>query len=110
MLASQLAHLPPSALLELEHAPSFYNVGWSHGKELMNGRPDHLKGSFYANPVMDAPTPDEAVMRMYPEYAHPNLWPRDMPELRDAFMDLGGAMMEVGALVARECDRFRAHI
>jgi hypothetical protein len=50
-LAAALAGLPDAVKARLEDAGSNYNVGWSHGKEaLEGGRPDLLKGSFYANP------------------------------------------------------------
>jgi hypothetical protein len=39
----------------LEHEPSMYNVGWSHGKEKLGDTPDFAKGSFYANPLYDEP-------------------------------------------------------
>lgn len=72
----------------------------------MNGKPDFAKGSFYANPVHDVPTEDPELIKEYPEYCHPNIWPADLPELRDAFRDLGGLMVQVGGWVARECDKF----
>jgi len=53
-LAAALAALPDGVKSQLEDAASNYNVGWSHGKEaLEGGRPDRLKGSFYANPCRD---------------------------------------------------------
>jgi hypothetical protein len=51
-LAAALAGLPDAVKAGLEDAASNYNVGWSHGKEaLEGGRLDLLKGSFYANPT-----------------------------------------------------------
>ena len=50
-LAAALAALPGDARARLEDPESNYNVGWSHGKEALDGgRLDLLKGSFYANP------------------------------------------------------------
>lgn len=50
-LAAALAALPEAARAALEDPASNYNVGWSHGKEALDGgRLDLLKGSFYANP------------------------------------------------------------
>lgn len=40
---------------KLEHEPSMYNVGWSHGKEKLGDTPDFAKGSFYGNPLYDEP-------------------------------------------------------
>jgi hypothetical protein len=56
-LAAELANLRPEILKELEHPASRYSVGWSRGKEQLNGKtPDLYKGSFYANPLMDHPS------------------------------------------------------
>lgn len=50
-LAAALAALPQAAKARLEDADSNYNVGWSHGKEALDGgKLDSRKGSFYANP------------------------------------------------------------
>ena len=38
-----LAHLPNDTLAKYEHAPSFYSVGWSLGKEKLEGKPDYSK-------------------------------------------------------------------
>lgn len=50
-LARRLASLPEAELTKLEDPDSFYSVGWSHGKEVFQGKPDLAKGSFYANPL-----------------------------------------------------------
>lgn len=39
----------------------------------MNGKPDTLKGSYYANPVVDSPTIAEAERKAYPEYYGNNI-------------------------------------
>ena len=45
------------------------SVGWSRGVEaLEDGRPDVNKGSYYANPLRDSVTTDEALLREYPSY------------------------------------------
>ena len=49
------------------------SFGWSHGKEIMNGKPDTLKGSYYANPTVDSPTIAEAERKAYPEYYGNNI-------------------------------------
>ena len=37
--------LPPPALAQYEKAEAFYSVGWSHGKEKLEGKPDIAKAS-----------------------------------------------------------------
>ncbi len=47
---------PKSVLEELTIESSKYQVGWSHGKERVEGNKfDTSKGSFYANPLLDDP-------------------------------------------------------
>ncbi|CAN6699484.1 unnamed protein product [Malus baccata var. baccata] len=59
-----LANLPEEVKKELEDPHSSYNFGWSHGKEkLESGKPDTLKGSFYANPILDSPTTEESLIQ-----------------------------------------------
>ncbi|PPD93511.1 hypothetical protein GOBAR_DD09540 [Gossypium barbadense] len=63
-LSSRLAALPEDVKKELEDPQSRYNFGWSHGKEqLESGKPDLLKGSFYANPLIDVPTNDTCLIQ-----------------------------------------------
>lgn len=54
----------------------FDSFGWSHGKEIMNGKPDTLKGSYYANPIVDKPTVPARDRDAHPEYYGENIWPR----------------------------------
>eukprot|EP00898_Chlorokybus_atmophyticus_P004054 jgi/Chlat1/464/Chrsp103S01080 len=109
-LAQRLAALPETSLKELEDPASTYNVGWSHGKEsLANGRPDRLKGSFYANPQYDVPTTDQQLVVQYPHYCRPNIWPdKHLPQLSPALKSLGKLIVEVGLLVAKHCDDYVA--
>ena len=109
-LASRLASLDGAALARLEDPESSYSVGWSHGKEILEGGvPDTLKGSFYANPLVNRPTEDEALMREHPSYCRPNLWPSaEIPELEKALMDLGSLVVRVGELVGVLCDDYLA--
>ncbi|CAI7896829.1 unnamed protein product, partial [Closterium sp. NIES-53] len=60
-----------------------YSFGWSEGKESVEaGRRDSLKASFYANPLTDTPTTDLELIRRFPTYCRPNVWPsQDLPEL-----------------------------
>jgi hypothetical protein len=39
----------------------------------MNGKPDTLKGSYYANPVVDTPTVPKDEANAYPEYYGTNI-------------------------------------
>ena len=49
-------------------------VGWSCGKEYMNGVPDTLKGSYYGNPLVDTPNVSEEIKKKHPEYYKGNIW------------------------------------
>ncbi|KAM2313376.1 hypothetical protein EV2_027057 [Malus domestica] len=62
--ACHLANLPEEVKKVLEDPHSRYNCGWSRGKEKPeSGKPDMLKGSFYANPILDSPTTDESLIQ-----------------------------------------------
>lgn len=94
-----------------EHPESFFQVGWSHGREIFAGKPDVAKGSFYANPVEDnlanlrQVTPNMA--RENPAFFAPNVWPTTiMPELEPAFKDLGQLVVTVGRLLTKPCDAY----
>jgi isopenicillin N synthase-like dioxygenase len=105
--ASVLAHLPESELTKITHPESLYNFGWSHGKEIMNGKPDYAKGSFYNNPVFNTPaciTPE--FQKKYPGYGYPNIWPESMPQLESQFMELAQLIISVGKLVSFHCDKY----
>ena len=74
-LGKQLGELPEAEKKKLEAPEMMHQVGWSHGIEKFRGKPDFLKGSFYANVLFD-------------EYQSPllpkayNKWPREvLPEL-----------------------------
>ncbi|VFQ68061.1 unnamed protein product [Cuscuta campestris] len=108
LLSHRLANLPESVKQELEDPDSRYNFGWSHGKErLESGKPDTLKGSFYANPVLDVPTTDPSLVKRYPSYCGPNIWPHtSLPEFEIAFKALGKMILDVGLLLAHHCDSY----
>ena len=106
-LASKLAHLDSEELQNMETPETKYGFGWSHGKEIMNGKPDWAKGSFYNNPLLNVPSTNEEYRKKYPSYGGPNVWPtKSLPELEDAFMDLGSLIVEIGKLVTIHCDKF----
>lgn len=107
-LAPRLANLPKEVKDDLEDPNSRYNFGWSHGKEkLESGKLDLLKGSFYANPILDTPTTDKSLIQRYPSYCGSNIWPKNtLPELEFAFKALGKLIFDVGLLVAYHCDHY----
>ncbi|KAF3441946.1 hypothetical protein FNV43_RR15862 [Rhamnella rubrinervis] len=107
-LSPRLASLPEEAKKELEDPHSRYNFGWSHGKEkLESGKPDMLKGSFYANPILDRPTTEAYLIQRYPSYCGSNIWPDSaLPELEVAFKALGKLILDVGFMLAYHCDRY----
>jgi len=102
--ANAYGHLPPNVRVATEHPDSQYCFGWSHGREIMNGKPDWAKGSYYNNPLRDHP--DRHVQGS--PYFQDNIWPAPglIPGFREDFMSLGKLIVDVGALVARQCDRY----
>lgn len=53
-LARRVATLPSNQLQQIECPEAGYQVGWSHGKEKVEGEKfDVGKGSFYFNPLVD---------------------------------------------------------
>lgn len=103
------ANLPDSAKEKTVHAESMYSFGWSHGKEMMKaGVPDYSKGSYYANPQYDDPfNSDPELLKRYPSFCHPNIWPSDdLPQLEHAFKAMGQLVVKVGLLVAKQCDTY----
>ncbi|XP_006475731.1 uncharacterized protein LOC102623333 isoform X2 [Citrus sinensis] len=107
-LAPRLANLPEDVKKDLEDHHSRYNFGWSHGKEkLESGNPDMLKGSFYANPLLDVPTTETHLIERYPSYCGSNIWPHSaLPELEVAFKALGKLIVDVGLMLAYHCDQY----
>lgn len=86
-------------------------MGWSHGKEtLANGRYDTEKGSYYVQPIHDAQL-EEKAQRLYPdvpEFTSPNVWPDEkvLPGFEETFETLCRLIVDIAAVVARNCDRF----
>ncbi|XP_015071424.1 uncharacterized protein LOC107015611 isoform X3 [Solanum pennellii] len=107
-LGPRLANLREDVKREIEDPKSRYNFGWSHGKEkLESGKLDLLKGSFYANPILDVPTTEQSLIERYPSYCGSNIWPhKALPELETAFKTLGKLILDVGLLLAYHCDRY----
>ena len=79
------------------------------GKEkLQSGKPDSLKGSFYANPIHDSAQSTIEMRERFPEYTSPNTWPSEqiLPGFESIFKELGRVIVDTGALVARACDKY----
>ncbi|KAJ1334376.1 hypothetical protein BSLG_007531 [Batrachochytrium salamandrivorans] len=108
-LSSEFAALPTEAKDKVIHEKTSYLFGWSHGKEIMNGKPDFSKGSYYNNPTRDVPPKagDSDYLAKFPHYGYPNLWPEELPELREAFMELGQLIVEVAI---SESDTIKARL
>ncbi|KAI9184335.1 hypothetical protein H9P43_003388 [Blastocladiella emersonii ATCC 22665] len=107
-LASKLGNLPKETLAKAHDEVTEW-VGWSHGDEVFNGRPDLAKGSFYASPKYDVPETDPEKLAKYPGMTRPNKWlPEDLPELEPSFKDLAQLIVAVGTLVGAQCDKFAA--
>ena len=107
-LARQFAKFSEEVKQAYEHKESFYAFGWSHGKELLQGNvPDVSKGSFYNNPQHNDPFADSPeLIERWPSFCHKNIWPTELPELEEAFMECGSLICDVGALIARQCDLY----
>ena len=106
-LAKDFASLDEATKLKYENKETFYSFGWSHGKEKLQGKPDVSKGSYYANPQYDEPTSDADLIKKYPAFLHPNIWPKeDLPQLESAFKCLGQLIVDVGTLVAEQVYMF----
>ncbi|KAJ3416109.1 hypothetical protein HDV05_003078 [Chytridiales sp. JEL 0842] len=106
-LASKFAHLPEDVKETCVTAPPYF-FGWSHGKEVIEGKPDTAKGSYYNNPVYEIPPSDDPEYpTKFPAYGQPNVWPKEhLPDLQPAFMDLGGFITSVGLKLAAHCDKY----
>ncbi|ETW87623.1 hypothetical protein HETIRDRAFT_99947 [Heterobasidion irregulare TC 32-1] len=108
-LAYSFAHLDEPTREKYADIKSRYSFGWSHGKEIMNGKPDTLKGSYYANPVVDRPTVAAALQKAYPEYYGANVWPTNQEGVEgfeEAFKELGSFVFDVGCKLAVACQPF----
>jgi len=100
-IAYELSKQPEHVQKLWEDPESSFNVGWSFGKEMLQsssgmGR-DTRKGSWYANPLHDFTTNEPGLLKEYPSYTRPNIWPtQHVPDLESAFKDLGQLMYSVG--------------
>ncbi len=104
-LAQKVASLKDSQKKELETPEWHYSVGWSHGKEKFEGKPDYFKGSYYANPLEEEweSHKDESGNRVQQH----NIWPTNsVPELERCFKDLGSLIKHVALDVSHNLDLF----
>ena len=110
--ARAFAVLPEAAKAPYVHSASTYSFGWSHGKEAFNGQPDTAKGSYYFNPMQDAPGGRDAAA-LPPDllpFLHPNIWPAAdvCPGFEAACKALAQLMVAVGGELARHVDAYVA--
>ncbi|KLO19979.1 Clavaminate synthase-like protein [Schizopora paradoxa] len=108
--AYKFASLPESVKEKYVDPTTRYSFGWSHGKEIMNGKPDTLKGSYYANPLADDPKVSEENKKAYPEYYGENIWPENNEKgvegFEQAFKSLGQLIYQIGCELATACQPF----
>lgn len=106
-LARQFAMLPPELQARYEHPESYYSFGWSRGKEMLDGKPDTAKGSYYNNPQYDEPTTDPKLIQEYITFLHKNIWPtEDVPAMEWAFKNLGRTTCDIMLRLAMHCDSY----
>ncbi|KAF9478690.1 Clavaminate synthase-like protein [Pholiota conissans] len=108
-LAYHFGHLDEAIRESYSNKTSNYSFGWSHGKEIMNGKPDTLKGSFYANPIIEDITVPLEERTKFPEYYGQNIWPKTekgVEEFEQAFKDLSRLIFKVGCELAIACQPF----
>ncbi|KAK7064573.1 RIC1 domain-containing protein [Favolaschia claudopus] len=111
-LAHSFAKLDEPVREKYADPQSRYSFGWSHGKEIMNGKPDLLKGSYYANinPLIENPEVSPELREAYPEYYNKNIWPNTdetgVEGFENAFKDLGNFVFKIGCELAVACQPF----
>lgn len=106
-LIARFAALPDEIKKKTETPHAYYQVGWSCGNEkLVGDKLDFSKGSYYCNPLIDRPSNDIELIKLWPSFLEPNIWPEDIPEFEVSFKECGRLMVDVGIMIARECDEF----
>ncbi|GMI11631.1 hypothetical protein TrVE_jg1615 [Triparma verrucosa] len=107
-LIERFANLPDSVKKSTETPHASYQVGWSHGNEKLVGSTlDFSKGSYYCNPLYDYPSTNETLIKLYPSFLEPNIWPTSsIPEFENAFKSCGRTMVEVGIMLSKQCDAY----
>jgi isopenicillin N synthase-like dioxygenase len=92
----KLVNLPDESLKKLEKPEILYALGWSYGKEKLGKLPDLLKASFYAK--LDPLTTRKQLWN--------NVWPQELPEMKEAYEELGNSIREVGLIILRNIDKY----
>lgn len=109
-LAFRFGHLDEAVREKHSDPTTKYSFGWSHGKEIMNGKPDTLKGSYYANPIGESNEASGEEKKEFPEYYGKNIWPAEnepgVEGFEGAFKDLSRFIFEVGCKLAAACQPF----
>ena len=103
--AQMLSKLERKALESLESPENFYSVGWSHGREKFQGKPDLLKASYYACPLSDK----YQMVGSGGEIQNiSNKWPEKgvISGFESAFKDLGKYINLLGIEVAKNLDKY----
>jgi len=76
----------------------------------MNGKPDTLKGSFYANPLVEEVTVSDGDRLQFPEYYGKNIWPKKdetrIEGFEEAFKNLSKFIFKIGCELATACQPF----
>ena len=56
---------------------------------------------------MDVPSTDAELIKKFPSFLEPNIWPtEDLPGFEPAFKDLGRLVVDVGRMIAKQCDDY----
>ena len=107
-LAQKFATMDEATQQKYEDPKSHYSFGWSLGKEKLEGKPDLSKGSYYANPQYDEPVSDPDLIAKYPAFLGKNIWPKEesVLDFEDAFKSMGQLIIDIGKLVAEQCDAY----
>jgi hypothetical protein len=112
--AHAFGSLPDAVKAQYVDEASTFSFGWSHGKErLEGGRLDTAKGSYYNNPVHDAPfAHDAAAVAAHPSFASPNIWPSeaDAPGFTASYKTLARLIVDAGGQLARHVDAYVASV
>ncbi|CAH0474117.1 unnamed protein product [Peronospora belbahrii] len=102
-LSFTFATLPDSVKIKYERPDAYYSYGWSPGKEKIQGKIDLAKGSYYNNPETNEMAHE--LMATFPSFYSTNVWPTfELPDLEQAFMNLGQLIVDTGILLASQCD------
>ena len=99
------ANLPESVKSKYLESNSLNSFGWSSGTENFKNKIDIKKGSYYANPQYDALFDYPSALSGYGDLPSNNIWPKhELPDFEHSFKELGKVIVDVGILVAKQCD------